>query len=50
MLFRQLAFSEHKQEQLRVQNVLRPALANLLFVGSPDCVPPDASGKFFAHF
>jgi hypothetical protein len=24
--------------------------ANILFVGSPDCVLPDASGKFFAHF
>jgi hypothetical protein len=34
----------------RTRNLLRRALANLLFVGSPDCVLPDASGKFFAHF
>jgi hypothetical protein len=31
-------------------NLLRSDSANLLFVGSPDCVLPDASGKFFAHF
>ncbi len=32
------------------QILLRVDAANLLFVGSPDCVLPDASGKFFAHF
>jgi len=36
--------------ELPTQNVLRPAFANILFMGSPDCVLPDASGKFFAHF
>jgi adenylosuccinate synthase len=33
-----------------VQNPLQPVTANILFVGSPECVLPDASGKFFAHF
>jgi len=32
------------------QNLLRGDLANLSLVGSPDCVLPDASGKFFARF
>jgi hypothetical protein len=31
------------------QNLLRGDLANLSSVGSPDCVLPDASGKFFAR-
>jgi adenylosuccinate synthase len=29
---------------------LQPVTANILFVCGPDCVLPDASGKFFAHF
>jgi adenylosuccinate synthase len=29
---------------------LQARTANILFVRSPDCVLPDASGKFFAHF
>jgi hypothetical protein len=29
--------------------LLRGDLANLSFVGSPDCVLPDTSGKFFAR-
>jgi len=31
------------------RNLLRGDLANLSSVGSPDCVLPDASGKFFAR-
>jgi hypothetical protein len=31
------------------QNLLRGDLANLSSVGSPDCILPDASGKFFAR-
>ncbi len=34
----------------KMQNLLHADIANLLFIGSPDCVLPDASGKFFAHF
>jgi hypothetical protein len=43
---------EHEQEQdgREVQILLHADATNLLFVGSPDCVLPDASGKFFAHF
>ena len=33
-----------------LQNPLQPVTANILFVCGPDCVLPDASGKFFAHF
>jgi len=44
------ASAERAVRMRATQNVLRPAFANLLFVGSPDCVLPDASGKFFAHF
>jgi hypothetical protein len=32
------------------QILLHGHSANISFVGSPDCVLPDASGKFFAHF
>ncbi len=32
------------------QNPLQPVAPNILFVGSPERVLPDASGKFFAHF
>jgi hypothetical protein len=32
------------------QNLLHAEAANILFAGTPDCVLPDASGKFFAHF
>ena len=38
------------QEQDKARILLHLEAANLLFVGSPDCVLPDASGKFFAHF
>ena len=34
----------------RLQILLHADAANILFIGSPDCVLPDASGKFFAHF
>jgi hypothetical protein len=34
----------------RAQIPLHLDAANILFVGSPDCVLPDASGKFFAYF
>jgi len=33
-----------------VQILLHVGAANILFVGSPDCVLPDASGKFFCPF
>jgi hypothetical protein len=39
-----------KMKHRLVQILLHVDAANLLFVGSPDCVLPDASGKFFAHF
>jgi hypothetical protein len=32
------------------QNPLQPRGRNIFFIGSPECVRPDASGKFFAHF
>jgi hypothetical protein len=41
---------DYEQDGCRVQIPLRVDAANILFVGSPDCVLPDASGKFFAHF
>jgi hypothetical protein len=34
----------------KIQNLLRGNFANISFVGNPDCVLPDASGKFFADF
>ena len=38
--------AKHRQKQ----NPLQPRGRNIFFVGSPECVRPDASGKFFAHF
>jgi hypothetical protein len=40
---------QNTEEPTSAQNLLRGDLANLSFVGSPDCVLPDASGKFFAR-
>jgi len=42
-------FFPAEHSRLLTENLLRPAAANILFVGSPECVLPDASGKFFAH-
>ena len=45
-------FSQQQMRQesaTEPQNLLRGDLANLSSVGSPDCVLPDASGKFFAR-
>jgi hypothetical protein len=38
-----------QEKATEAQNLLRGDLANLSFAGSPDCVLPDASGKFFAR-
>jgi hypothetical protein len=38
-----------EERATEAQNLLRGGLANLSSVGSPDCVLPDASGKFFAR-
>jgi len=35
--------------RLFTENLLQARTANILFVGSPECVLVDASGKFFAH-
>ena len=40
----------NEQEQGKARILLHVDAANLLFIGSPDCVLQDASGKFFAHF
>jgi hypothetical protein len=39
-----------EHSRLFTENLLQARTANILFVGSPECVLPDASGKFFAHF
>jgi hypothetical protein len=39
-----------EQDWDKARILLHVDAANLLFIGSPDCVLPDASGKFFAHF
>ena len=39
-----------EQDWDKARILLHVDAANLLFVGSPDYVLPDAPGKFFAHF
>jgi hypothetical protein len=39
-----------EHSRLFTEILLQASTANILFVGSPECVLVDASGKFFAHF
>jgi hypothetical protein len=41
--------ADDRRKGTESQNLLRGVLANLSSIGSPDCVLPDASGKFFAR-
>jgi hypothetical protein len=45
-----LSQGQEQKKEREAQNLLRGDFGNLSFVGSPDCVLPDASGKFFARF
>jgi len=39
-----------RSRRLFSENLLQAQTANILFDCSPECVPVDASGKFFAYF
>jgi hypothetical protein len=39
-----------EHSRLFTENLLQGRTANILFIGNPECILVDASGKFFAHF